>query len=387
MPAKIISALFLGATFTVCAAGGLRTIFNPDKINVYENRYANRIEAFSVENYADESFQNSIESALSDQVFYSNEAKEKYNSFSALISKPVIDRFSIGNSSYVTYKDSLCFFNEHLTYKPVALSDFQSSLEKRAKAINSIAKKFENIDFYVYYVDIDLDMNFETGERVGLSDCLTDNLNIGKKNAQVFKLTNFDDFDNYFYRTDHHWNYKGSYKAYLQIADMLGIKNVIKPEDEISSGKTFAGSRSVSAGLSETYRDEMVIYKFDYPNMDITIDGEKAKDYGSQSELEDGETDEVSYGAVYGWDDGEVIADTKTDGENLLIVGDSYDNAILKLLASGFSKTYCVDLRYYRTNLNKGFDFSDYVKKNNIDKVLLIGDIDYFIDDTFSIGD
>ena len=61
------------------------------------------------------------------------------------------------------------------------------------------------------------------------------------------------------------------------------------------------------------------------------------------------------------------------------------DNAILKLLASHFDRTYSVDLRYYRNYMGSGFSLSDYLRRNNITKVLLIGNVDYYISPDFAL--
>ena len=67
------------------------------------------------------------------------------------------------------------------------------------------------------------------------------------------------------------------------------------------------------------------------------------------------------------------------------VLGESYDNAILKLLSESFDKTYSVDLRYYEAKMGRSFNFSQYLQEHNISKVLLIGNIDYFVMDEFSI--
>lgn len=80
------------------------------------------------------------------------------------------------------------------------------------------------------------------------------------------------------------------------------------------------------------------------------------------------------------------IFDTgRTDRENVLVIGESYDNAILKLLASHFGRTYSVDLRYYRNYLGSDFSLSDYLRRNSITKVLLIGNVDYYISPDFAL--
>ena len=97
---------------------------------------------------------------------------------------------------------------------------------------------------------------------------------------------------------------------------------------------------------------------------------------------------DVSYGEFYGDDAGEIILDTgHVEKENILLIGESYDNAILKLLASHFNHTHSVDLRNYRALLGKDFQLSSYLEENHITKVLLIGNVDYFVMDEFRLGD
>ena len=71
--------------------------------------------------------------------------------------------------------------------------------------------------------------------------------------------------------------------------------------------------------------------------------------------------------------------------DNILIIGESYDNAILKLLASQFNKTYSVDLRDFERDLGKPFSFDKYVRENEIDKVLFIGNYGFFVQDEFIV--
>jgi hypothetical protein len=52
----------------------------------------------------------------------------------------------------------------------------------------------------------------------------------------------------------------------------------------------------------------------------------------------------------------------------------SYSNAIKDLVASHFNKTYYVDTRHY-----KDFDVNEYIEENDIDMVLMMGDIASFV--------
>lgn len=125
----------------------------------------------------------------------------------------------------------------------------------------------------------------------------------------------------------------------------------------------------------------MWAYHFDFPEMTYVIDGEAADDYGNQNRPED--MSYASYGQYYGGDNGNIIINGgKADGEKILVIGESYDNAVLKLLAAHFAELHSVDLRYY-SEKNGQFHLAEYLEKYSIDKLLLIGNIDYFIADDF----
>ena len=211
-------------------------------------------------------------------------------------------------------------------------------------------------------------------------------LNIPNENKSAFIIDNYADFRRNFYRTDHHWNYAGSYKAYTELLTLLHVESpALKPYGEITLSDSFSGSKAASIGAMFT--EDFTVYLFDYPKMNITINSEVSADYGMHDEVSRGVLPEtVAYGTYYGGDSGEIIFDNG-DGENILIIGESYDNAVLKLLASHFGRTYSVDLRNYEYFMHKPFEFDEYVRRNNIDKVLFIGKMDYYTLDDFLIGE
>ena len=52
--------------------------------------------------------------------------------------------------------------------------------------------------------------------------------------------------------------------------------------------------------------------------------------------------------------------------------GDSFDNAVLKLIAQHYNKTYSIDLRNLETEDGERFNVTDYIREKEIDKVLII---------------
>ena len=140
---------------------------------------------------------------------------------------------------------------------------------------------------------------------------------------------------------------------------------------------TVHGSKAAACGADQL-GEAMTVFRFGFPAMTVTLDGQPAADYGNQG-------GPLSYSTIYGGDNGEVILDAGASGPNLLILGESYDNAVLKLLASHYDTLYSVDLRYYAHTMGEPFDLSAYVQEHQITKVLLMGNIDFYIQDAFNL--
>ena len=382
MTKKVLNALFVGLILVLLLAGLGRTVFRPKQINTYENRYAEKLAPLTLSGWLDGSFQTSVDKALSDQVQLAEIYKKVFNRASSYYLKaasgPILSRCE---GRYVNYMGILVF-NRYITYPPRTLSDLTQPLDKKADNYNGWFAARPDLDFYVYYIEKDTDINFETGEKIPACDYLFDRLKLEPNRMGRFAVDSFDEFRAWFYRTDHHWNLNGSYRGYTQLLDLLGVEDApLSPVGGAVELGAFSGSKAV--GIAAAFREPFCAYPFDFPHMEITVNGFPG-DYGAQDAFFAGQGGAPSYGAFYGWDSGGVVFSTgRAERENLLVLGESYDNAVLKLLASHFNNTYSVDLRYYEAYMGRKFSFTDYVRENDITKVLLIGNIDYFLMDEF----
>lgn len=381
---KIINIVFVLLLLMLLIAGLASTVFLPDEINAYENRYAYKLDAFSLSGFTDGSFQDSVENALSDQVNFANNAKKLYNDFNAHLAAPFIASLesAVGNGGYVYYA-GVKFYNGKIVYNCIPTTEKAELFDAKADNLNAVFSAHPELKFFVYYIEKDTEIDFLNNAKNNNYSYFISRLELPDENKACFEISSFEDFDRCFYDTDHHWNYIGSYRAYTEVLSMISGDTPLLPIDTFDSGIYFSGSKAIK--LCGTFSEEMSVYLFPFPSMNITVNGESVADYGNINGLVDGTLDSVSYASVYGGDMGEIVFDTGNDGENLLVIGESYDNAILKLLASHFSKTYAVDLRYYAPHIGKDFDFDEYVKTHDIDKVLLIGNVDYFTMGEFMI--
>jgi hypothetical protein len=381
-----ISRFFIFLLLAVLLSGLITTVFFGKDINAYENRYANKIKNLDSESYLDKTFQDSCELALSDQIQLSTLAKRVYNFFETSLSRFALNPLRKSYDGYIYYKGNIIYKNM-LLFAPYPYDPTVYWLNFKIENYNKLFSNYPDLDFYAYYIEKDTDIDFTENKQAGFYEYIKSNLTLDEDRISGFEVNDFDTFKNYFFTTDHHWNNVGSYKGYVDVMKLLDPDTKpLMPLETITSAVTFQGSKKI--GFENVLYDTMSVYRFDYPDMEVYVNGLPVEDYGNQEDFLLGNLNPVGYGPVYGNDEGEVIFDTDNDSGNLLIIGESYDNAIVKLIASHYDRTYCVDLRYYEHYMEKPFVFSEYIKNNDIDKVLLIGNIDFYtLKDFYIEGD
>lgn len=368
---RTLSLLCMLAALLIFAAGMLRTAFFPADEVPYENRPANKIG--SIGEYLDGGFQSSMEKALTDQVHMATKAKKLYNILNTSAAMPGI-RAAQERGGYVKY-GSHYFYKDILTVMPTKLEEVRDLLGAAAARQNMRAELMPGVEFYLYYVDTDLDIDLVSGEKGGCFEYLSSLLKLPEGHVGRFEINSFEQYHENFLKTDHHWNGIGSHRALLDICKMLGVEPVGDSGICTDKGR-YLGTRA--AGIEGLAPEDFPVTVYDFPPMHISVKGQELADYGRQAELIAGELEHVSYGSVFGGDSGELLFETDREGETLLVMGDSYDNALIKALAGSFSKTYVVDLRAYETDVGLPFDIYTYVQEHGIDKVLSIGSVIYY---------
>ena len=211
-------------------------------------------------------------------------------------------------------------------------------------------------------------------------------LDLPDSQKATYTVDDFDEFSRQFFRTDTHWNLYGSCAGYRQLFNVLHCTGTpLEPTGDPVLVGEFSGVKARRVGADDVLTEPFYAYSYAFPDMTVTIDGQPVGDYGDQANFLAGTSEKnLSYGGFYGGDEGEVIFSTgTTDRGSLLVIGDSFDNAILKLLASHYDTLYSVDLRYYAHSMGRPFDLTAYTQAHGITNVLLLGNIDYFSQDTF----
>lgn len=383
-----IAFIFIIMIFLIL--GFIRTIILPKEINYYENRPANKFSDIKIKDFMNGELQNKLELALADQIPFSQRMKKYYNFCSNKIADKMFNLCikEYFNNQYFNVGGILRFGTEgNLVFYQRNLVDEKDNLDIKINNINQISQKYSNLELYIYYIEKDTDIYFPTNEKSDLAEYILENTNIPEDHKGKLAINSFNEFKEFFYKTDHHWNYKGSYNAYVQILKMIKpTEEPLKPLETIKLSDNFSGSKASRAGVNDIYKEPFYVYRFELPIHDTYVNNNK-KEYGHNNSIASIQDDnEISYGMFYGGDEGEVIFDyNNPEAENILIFGESYDNAVIELLASHFNKTYCVDLRAYEMDIGKKFNFNEYIENNNISKVVFIGNIDFYVMEQFLV--
>ncbi|NLV34926.1 MAG: hypothetical protein GXY21_10395, partial [Clostridiaceae bacterium] len=324
-----ISKFIMFSILAVLLTGLLTTIFFSKDVNEYENRYADKIKKLAFSSFLDKSFQDSFELALSDQIQLSTSAKKVYNIFDTSLARIALNPLRKSYDGYIYNKGNI-IYRDMLLFAPYPYQQTVYWLDFKIENYNKLFVNYPDLDFYVYYIEKDTDIDFAKNEESGFYEYIKEKLELDKNRISGFEVNDFNTFNECFYTTDHHWNYLGSYKGYTDVVKLLDKDmKPLEPLETVTSLIPFQGSKAI--GFENVLSDTMSIYRFDFPEMDIYINGEKAQDYGSQQDFLLNSLETIGYGSVYGDDAGEVIFNTGSVNSNILVIGESYDNAIIKL--------------------------------------------------------
>lgn len=407
---KFFNGVFLALIILILILGIGKALVMPEEINEYENRYSERLSLPDFKNFYSGDYQESVEIALADQLLFAVQAKEIYNQSFSIFNKTILDYVTANdeeteeviedefrtinnpNAKYYTLASGIQMLEGHLMYPTRFLNNEKGDLDLRIENINKTIEKFPSITFYAYYIEKETDIDFVTGERSNIFEYLRDNINLPEEQINRFNVTKFEDFDKWFYLTDHHLNFRGGFECYKQLLSwMLPEETPLQPEGQYRIGY-YSGSKAIGKD-ADAYRDINTCYKYNFPEMITYENGKKIGYYGAQEYYMNKVTKQsellkkVSYGQLFGQDSGEVrFENPEKDTGSILLFGESMDNAILRLFASHYSKLYSVDLRNYPKQMGEKFDLEKYLEKYpDITKVMFIGNLDMFTKKDFNL--
>ena len=179
-----------------------------------------------------------------------------------------------------------------------------------------------------------------------------------------------------FYRTDHHWTTLGAFYGANALLDALG-KETLKGNDFTpkTASDSFNGTLDSQSGIHRLEPDTM---EFWVAEEGLTVTSwrtgkEEAASLYDRMYLEKKD----KYSSFLGGNQPLCVIKNEavTDGSKLLLVRDSYSDALAPFLAQRFSEVHLLDLRYYRAPV------SAYAAENGIGDIAVVYSVQNFISD------
>ncbi|MBR5278859.1 MAG: hypothetical protein IKU23_06305, partial [Clostridia bacterium] len=255
-----------------------------------------------------------------------------------------------------------------------ANSDGKFDIELYAETLNEFAEKIgPSVNVYsmvipkacAYYLQqADSDkynkyLNKDRDDINKISELLSDNV----IDVNIYNALGRHANEDIYFRTDHHWTALGAYYGCEVFAEKAGIVIDDISEFTVTERAGFLGSLYGSSNGSTVLLNNPEIFKTYYPNTDYTATYFNPKDLESNMrEHEEGFFWNKSDNQKSNWYSTFINGDSYSvkavsneckNGRKLLIVKDSYGNALAPFLMEGFEEIYIVDSRQYEITLTE----------------------------------
>lgn len=166
--------------------------------------------------------------------------------------------------------------------------------------------------------------------------------------------------DAHWYRTDHHWSTEGAYRAYCDLGSVMGF--VPYGEDAFTAqvvSESFLGTSDAAAGLPFITPDRITLYRYqDDTAFTVKKDGKAAPFVGFYDTERLCTRDQ--YAVFLGGNCGVLEIADGQDRPSLLVIKDSFANALLPFLSRHFSIT-AIDPRYCSDRIDAYVSAADQV--------------------------
>lgn len=207
-----------------------------------------------------------------------------------------------------------------------------------------------------------------------LQENLGDNVTYVDAYSKLAKHT-----DEYIYfRTDHHWTHLGAYYAYTALCEAAGF--TAEPQSKFATGQwdnfvgsmyTYIASYPQSSVLKNN--PDTVYYWKPYVNCETY--------YYNNTNLTNGtlmgticvirEEVDNKYLTFMGGDHPVTVVTTDVEGPCIMVIKESYGNALISWLTSHYSKIILIDPREY-FDINSDIDLAAFAEAQGVDQCLVI---------------
>lgn len=255
----------------------------------------------------------------------------------------------------------------------------QSESDRYASVVNNLASNLDGrARVYDMIVPTSIDIVLDDATRNSISSSNQKkailymfskmNSNVGK--CYIYDLLKEHRNEYIYFRTDHHWTSLGAYYAYSAFMTQINKAPASLDSFTMLDCGNFVGSFYTQTRASSLYSspDSFVTYvpsstnKMQFVNSDNVL-----TDYNIVTDVT-GWNVTSKYSALIGGDNSysTITNPNINDGSSILVIKESFGNALVPFLTENFQNVYVIDYRYYDGTV------SDLVSQYNIQNVLFI---------------
>lgn len=257
----------------------------------------------------------------------------------------------------------------------------EDKIKKYASSVNSISGKFsEDVNISVMLVPTVWEFFDGSAKKFGVKpqsemiNLARSELNENLKFIDVSENLRKHKSEYIYFKSDHHWTVLGAYYGYEKYAEENGIEPV---KCDIYPSSIFHGSfiNYINDPSILEISDVLYLYNIKTPNWC----------HGSLSHAKDAEQmgsmyfhDKLGYTRIFGGDTGYIRVETvNKSGRRLMVIKDSYANALVPYLTEYYDRIIMVDPRYIED------DVGELAKEEGITDVLFVNNTETISDDAF----
>lgn len=347
----------------------LTFIFSPKQIfSENENRYLTKFPSFSWDNLVSGKFIDDLDSYLIDHFPFRDTFVSIKTKTELLLGKRKINDVFIGDDGYlitdyekpsrtknlIQVLNSFKIRNNHVNMNLMLIPTSVSVNKKRLPAYASPYDELKTIN-YIY-----------------------DNVNFSSINVYDTLLENNDIYPTY-YKLDHHYTSYGAYYVYLEYCEQNNLECLSINDYNIEAVTNDFKGTLYSKVNFYSKPDTIHIFtpkdgqdlKVEYISLDDVITRDSLYEY-QYLEKKD------KYSIFLNGNNPLVkITNNKNrNGKKLLVIKDSFANALIPFLTYNYSEVHVIDPRYYKLSI------SEYIDKSNITDVLFLYNINTLDKDT-----
>ena len=257
----------------------------------------------------------------------------------------------------------------------------QTAADAYIAAVNAAGNKLggrASVYSMIIPTSIDITLDARVRKKVNVSDqkkaieYMEGSMNQNVRRVEIFDTMKAHKDEYIYFRTDHHWTGLGAYYAYVRFCEIKGIQALPLSSYTVRSFDNFLGSFYNDSGKDPALGGTPdVVDTYTPPcNTKMTVTERSGNSFVTPM-IYNATTNKPAYkysAFIYGDNPFTVIENTDmTGGDALILVKESFGNAIAPLFTYHYKYVYVVDYRYYTGTLNSLVDTAKNACGGNVD--------------------